>query len=293
MFLGQIFAKKRKKMTLKHFCKRWNRSRNKIRKITVKSRNEVKSACFWHILRHISSIFEDIDFNVDFVVAVVVGCLVVLLLLAAATSELTAVPCSLRASSIWHLLWATRRLPDESTRPADDVVGRLWRHLTLHWSTAGWTYARCRAPSAMAPCVRSECWTVVQVLPLPSAPLGEGADTDLYRSEGTLDETGLPLHSGDFSDLAWINWKKGFVDLLLLLGLEWCEIVRILLSWDSCFTVWLKSSTANRGKRMLALLRWSTINLHLMLKSKLKVDYWLTVFVQSKERRFTASNVLC
>ena len=28
-------------------------------------------------------------------------------------------------------------------------------------------------------------------------------------------------------------------------------------------TVWLKSSTANRGKRMLALLRWSTINLHL------------------------------
>ena len=28
-----------------------------------------------------------------------------------------------------------------------------------------------------------------------------------------------------------------------------------------------------------------------MLKSKLKVDYWLTVFVQSKERRFTASNV--
>ena len=28
-------------------------------------------------------------------------------------------------------------------------------------------------------------------------------------------------------------------------------------------TVWLKSSTANRGKRMLALLRWSTISLHL------------------------------
>ena len=25
-----------------------------------------------------------------------------------------------------------------------------------------------------------------------------------------------------------------------------------------------------------------------MLKSKLKVDYWLTIFVQSKERRFTA-----
>ena len=46
MFLGQIFAKKTRKMTLKHFLKRQNRSRNKIRKISVKSRNDVKSACF-------------------------------------------------------------------------------------------------------------------------------------------------------------------------------------------------------------------------------------------------------
>ena len=48
-------------MNLKHFLKRQNRSKNKIRKITVKSRNDVKSACFWHVLCHISAIFEDID----------------------------------------------------------------------------------------------------------------------------------------------------------------------------------------------------------------------------------------
>ena len=45
MFLGQIFAKNAK-MTIKHFLKHPNRSKNKIRKITVKSRNDVKSACF-------------------------------------------------------------------------------------------------------------------------------------------------------------------------------------------------------------------------------------------------------
>ena len=45
MFLGQIFAKNAK-MTLKHFLKCQNRSKNKIRKISVKSRNDVKSACF-------------------------------------------------------------------------------------------------------------------------------------------------------------------------------------------------------------------------------------------------------
>ena len=45
MFLGQI-SQRRRKMTLKHFLKRQNRSKNKIRKITVKSRNAVKSACF-------------------------------------------------------------------------------------------------------------------------------------------------------------------------------------------------------------------------------------------------------
>ena len=48
-------------MTLKHFLKRQNRSKNKIRKITVKTRNDVKSACFLHVLCYISAIFEDID----------------------------------------------------------------------------------------------------------------------------------------------------------------------------------------------------------------------------------------
>ena len=48
-------------MTLKHFLKRQNRSKKKIRKITVKSRNDAKSACFWHVLCLISAIFEDID----------------------------------------------------------------------------------------------------------------------------------------------------------------------------------------------------------------------------------------
>ena len=33
-------------MTLRHFSKRQNRSKNEIRKITVKSRNDVKSAFF-------------------------------------------------------------------------------------------------------------------------------------------------------------------------------------------------------------------------------------------------------
>ena len=48
-------------MTVKHFLKRKNWSKNKIHKITVKSRNEVKSACFRHVLCHISVIFEEID----------------------------------------------------------------------------------------------------------------------------------------------------------------------------------------------------------------------------------------
>ena len=51
-------------MTLKHFLKRQNRSKNKIRKISVKSRNDVKSACFLDVLCHISAIFEDIDLKV-------------------------------------------------------------------------------------------------------------------------------------------------------------------------------------------------------------------------------------
>ena len=48
-------------MNLKHFLKHQNRSKYKIRKITVKSRNDVKSACFLHVLCYISAIFEDID----------------------------------------------------------------------------------------------------------------------------------------------------------------------------------------------------------------------------------------
>ena len=60
MFLGQIFAKNAKNDP-KHFLKHQKRSKNKIRKITVKSRNDVKSVCFWHVLCHISAIFEDIN----------------------------------------------------------------------------------------------------------------------------------------------------------------------------------------------------------------------------------------
>ena len=60
MLLGQIFAKSAKNDP-KALLKRQNRSKNKIRKITAKSRNDVKSACFWHVLCHISAIFEDID----------------------------------------------------------------------------------------------------------------------------------------------------------------------------------------------------------------------------------------
>ena len=48
-------------MTLKHFLKRQNRSKNKIWKITEKSQNDVKSDCFWRVLCYISDIFEDID----------------------------------------------------------------------------------------------------------------------------------------------------------------------------------------------------------------------------------------
>ena len=45
MFLGQIFAKKAKNDP-KTLLKRQNRSKNKIRKITVKSRNDVKTPVF-------------------------------------------------------------------------------------------------------------------------------------------------------------------------------------------------------------------------------------------------------
>ena len=55
------FSQRTRKMTLKHFLKRQNWSKNRIRKITGKSRNDVKSACFLHVLCYISAIFEDID----------------------------------------------------------------------------------------------------------------------------------------------------------------------------------------------------------------------------------------
>ena len=60
MFLGQIFAKntKNEPNTLFEASKS---VKNKLRKITVKSRNDMKSACFWHVLCYISAIFEDID----------------------------------------------------------------------------------------------------------------------------------------------------------------------------------------------------------------------------------------
>ena len=45
MFLGQIFAKNAKNEP-KTLFEVSNRSKNKIRKITVKSRNDVKSTCF-------------------------------------------------------------------------------------------------------------------------------------------------------------------------------------------------------------------------------------------------------
>ena len=45
MFLVR-FSQRTPKMTLKHFFKRQNRSKNKIQKITVMSRNDVKNACF-------------------------------------------------------------------------------------------------------------------------------------------------------------------------------------------------------------------------------------------------------
>ena len=60
MFLGQIFAKNAKNdpNTLFEVLKS---VKKQIRKITVKSRNDVKSVCFRHVLCYISAIFEDID----------------------------------------------------------------------------------------------------------------------------------------------------------------------------------------------------------------------------------------
>ena len=60
MFLGQIFAKNAKNDP-KTLFEASKSVKNKIRKITVKSRNDVKSACFLHVVCYISAIFEDID----------------------------------------------------------------------------------------------------------------------------------------------------------------------------------------------------------------------------------------
>ena len=55
------FRKEREKWPYNTFWSFKIGEKNKIRKITVKSRNDVKSACFWHVLCYISAIFEDID----------------------------------------------------------------------------------------------------------------------------------------------------------------------------------------------------------------------------------------
>ena len=60
MFLGLIVAKNAKNDS-KTLFEASKSVKNKIRKITEKSRNDVKSAFFLHVLCHISAIFEDID----------------------------------------------------------------------------------------------------------------------------------------------------------------------------------------------------------------------------------------
>ena len=65
MFLGQIFAKNAKNDS-KTLFEAAKSVKTKNQKITVKSRNDVKSACFqkhgtFHVLCHISASFEDID----------------------------------------------------------------------------------------------------------------------------------------------------------------------------------------------------------------------------------------
>ena len=60
MFLSQIFTKNAKNDP-KTLFEASKSVKKQIRKITVKSRNDVKSACFLHVLCYISAIFEDID----------------------------------------------------------------------------------------------------------------------------------------------------------------------------------------------------------------------------------------
>ena len=63
MFLGQIFANN----TINDHKSLFEASKSvkKNRKMTVKSRNDVKSACFWHVLWYISAIFEDINLKLN------------------------------------------------------------------------------------------------------------------------------------------------------------------------------------------------------------------------------------
>ena len=92
----------------------------------------------------------------------------------------------------------------------------------------------------------------------------------LVANRRTISYGRPPAHSGDFSDLAWINWKRC------------CRFIA---------TFWTRPMWNCLNFVVMGLL---FICKHtFMLKSKLKVGYWLTVFVQSIERRFTPSNVLC
>ena len=60
MFFWSDFRKEREKWPWNTF---WSVKIGQFffRKITIESRNDVKNACFWHVLCHISAIFEDID----------------------------------------------------------------------------------------------------------------------------------------------------------------------------------------------------------------------------------------
>ena len=62
MFLGK-FSLRTRKMTIKHFLKRQNRSKNKIRKITVKVPKWRESVCFWHVLWNRSKSVEILGRN--------------------------------------------------------------------------------------------------------------------------------------------------------------------------------------------------------------------------------------
>ena len=55
------FRKEHEKMTLKHFLKRQNRSKTKIRNITVKSRNDVEKVPVFDIFYAISQPFLKIS----------------------------------------------------------------------------------------------------------------------------------------------------------------------------------------------------------------------------------------